>query len=46
MSAGGGDGYVFVLKVSDYKSAMFIYWDSSEQWSASIEVCACFCSGV
>ncbi len=22
------------------------YWDSSQQWSASIEVCACSCSGV
>ncbi len=25
---------------------MSSYWDSSEQWSASIEVCVCFCSGV
>ncbi len=22
------------------------YWDSSEQWSTSIEVCACSCSGI
>ncbi len=22
------------------------HWDSSEQWSASIEVCACSCTGV
>ncbi len=40
----------FPRLIAVYKSCNYVpaslYWDSSEQWSANIEVCACSCSGV
>ncbi len=36
-------------RVAEYRTFIIYilrYWDSSEQWSTSVEVCACSCSGV